>query len=52
METLEEVLNLSGSMQREIECWGYKYGGEDNIENLLSFIEERRKQMDVYYSLE
>lgn len=52
VETLEEVLNLSGSMQREIECWGYKYGGEDNIENLLSFIEERRKQMDVYYSLE
>lgn len=52
VDSIEETITFSSSMDRETERWEYKYAGEDNIDNLKNFIKERQEQMDIIYALE
>lgn len=49
VEVLEKELNKSYSLQREKECWNEHYAGEDNIENIKSFLLEKSRKMDLYF---
>lgn len=51
IEQYESITKDSGALSREYAKWGYRYSGEDTVEALLNFIEERIAVLDEYYSL-
>ena len=50
MDVWLEMLACSGADVRDWEKWGLYYEGDDTIENLYRFVEERLAVLDDYYS--
>ena len=50
LENIVSEVTSSGAISRDQECWGLLHEGEDNLENLQSFIKERLEFLDGYYS--
>ena len=49
LDILTQKLSASGAIQRDFECWGQLHGGNDNIDNLRKFIQERLLMLDSFY---
>lgn len=47
---VEESLTGSGALARDRQCWGLLYGGEDTVENLKRFVEDRLQILDERYA--
>ena len=50
LDRLSAVLLASGAVQRDYEQWGDLHDGNDTLENLTRFINERLLLLDQYYS--
>jgi len=50
MDAHLEVLESSGAVARDQEKWGLFFEGEDTIENLYRFVEDRLAVLDEFYS--
>lgn len=49
IDSYEDILEKSGAVARDQEKWGLYLGGEDKVENLYVFVEERLALLDEYY---
>ncbi len=49
LDEISDNLYSTGAIQRDMECWEQLHGGQDNLENLYLFIEERVSYLDEYY---
>ena len=49
LEEGQQILRTSGAQQRDQDCWGLFYGGEDSLENLYQTLEDNLSWLDDYY---
>lgn len=49
LEENKQCILESGAFERDNQRWGFYYGGEDTIEKLFQWCEERVEKMDEYY---
>lgn len=49
MDDLLKQLDASGAVRRDQEKWGLYFDGQDTMDNLYRFVEERLQVLDSYY---